>query len=253
MSSCISVNNEATILCISTCHISYLSVSNLNKLIGETNKFISEFCNDWRYPAVTIKPTQYKGLNERIGLLNKVIGVIYIYHEYENLALPQIPENIPLIKIPLDMFKKNGFIKLFNDKNKEHTLSVMFAQKIIQLIVNSRNLFTYMNINKELVRFDLTAPVDNEFIIINKDSYEDKHIYFPNYVLPAWFGIGTAPYTKLSNSFVQEAFSYSTGSYKYIINTTSGKGDYSYVMQKDGDAAKVGMSPYRFGLLLKLN
>ena len=248
MSSCLSINNEATILCVNTCHISYLSVTNFNKLIGETNKFISEFCNDWRYPAVTVKPTPYKGLNERISLFNKVIGVVYIYHEYEKLELPNIPSNIPLIKISLDLFKKGGFIRMFFDKEKEHTLSVIFAQKIIQMIVNSRNLFTYMNTNKELVRFDLTAPVDDEFIILNEDKFDDKQIFFPNYVLPSWFGLGTSPYTKLASSVTNEPFMYSKGSYKYIINTTSGKGDYSYTAVGDN----LGISPYRLGLLMKI-
>jgi hypothetical protein len=248
MSSCLSINNEATILCVNTCHTSYLSVTNFNKLIGETNKFISEFCDDWRYPAVTIKPTTYKGLNERIQLFNKVIGVVYIYHEYENLALPVIPANIPLIKISLDLFKKGGFIRMFFDKEKEHTLSVIFAQKAIQMIVNSRNLFTYMNTNKELVRFDLTAPVDDEFIIVNGDKHDDKQIFFPNYVLPSWFGLGTSPFTKLNTSSVTEAFMYSKGSYKYIINPVSAKGDYSYTTV--GDA--LGMTAYRLGLLMKI-
>jgi hypothetical protein len=248
MSSCLSINNETTILCVNTCHTSYLQVTNFNKLIGETNKFISQFCDDWRYPAVTIKPTAYKGLNERISNLNKVMGVIYIYHEYENLDLPMIPNNIPFIKISIDAFKKSGFVRMFFDKDKEHTLSVIFAQKIIQMIVNSRNLFTYMNTNKQLVRFDLTAPVDDEYIIVNADKHDDKQIFFPNYVLPSWFGLGTSPYTKLTSSSVNQPFMYSQGSYKYVINPVSAKGDYEY----NSVEGKSSMSEYRLGLLIKM-
>lgn len=206
-----------------------MSIQAFNRLIGESNTYISEFCDTWKYPAITIKGIHAKSLTSSLANLNKVIGIIAIVKDKES-ALASDAVNAyktPIINIPALLFKKGGFIKVFYNGG-DHTISSIFVQKAISLIVNPRQLFTYINDKAEVVRFDITGPVDDEIIILNEDKTDDKKFTLPSYVLPSWFGINQSPFTNMEKTTIRAPYQYTKGSYKYVIDTLTGKGKYIY-------------------------
>jgi hypothetical protein len=223
MSSSINLNNESIILCVYYGDQRILSTGEFNRLIGESNKYISEFCNTWKYPAITLKGIQQSALQSSLNNLNKIIGIITISKD-SNIDVPQ--NKLPRVLLSLEQFNKDGFVKIFYN-NGDHCLSSVFLQKAIHLIVNPRNLFNYINPLGEVVRFDLTGPVDNELIIINEEI-PSKRMTLPSYVLPSWFGLNQSPFTNNEKTSINESYMYSSGSYRYVIDPTTNIGEYRY-------------------------
>ena len=231
MSSAFQPKNESVILCVNHLEHGSMSIQSFNRLIGESNNYISEFCDTWKYPAITLKGILPKSLTPSLENLKKVIGIIAIVKDKqaaeEAEKVSKDTYKVPVIYIPALSFKKSGFIKLFYNGG-DHSLSSIFIQKAISLIVNPRQLFTYINDKGEVVRFDLTGPVDDELIIANSDKPDDKKFTFPSYVLPSWFGINQSPFTNMQTTTINGSYQYTKGSYKYVINPSTGEGKYIY-------------------------
>jgi len=229
MSSAFQPKNESVILCVNYLEHGHMSIQSFNRLIGESNTYISQFCDTWKYPAITLKGILPKSLTPSLANLNKVIGIIAIVKDKESFVASDAVNSykIPIINIPALLFKKGGFIKVFYNGG-DHTISSIFIQKAISLIVNPRQLFTYVNNKGEVIRFDVTGPVDDELIISNEEKTDDKKFTFPSYTLPSWFGINQSPFTNMEKTTISAPYQYTKGSYKYLINTTTGEGKYIY-------------------------